>query len=197
MPISSTRVPSSDAGLVQQPVDLGLLRGGQAVPGNAPQRLAALREERAGVRHGVVQERGEELVGEVVVPGDVGAGVLLRVPFLARLARKVEAAQFLQRLGHQRPHPGGEDLHHGGEVIGVPVPGHVGLAQADQAAVAEPGGEGLRTVHGHDRVRRVPSARVRRGLAQDGAVGVADFQRKPAHGGLEDGVRGPAGHAGP
>ena len=46
-----------DAGLVQQPVDLGLLGAGQAVPGDAPQRIAGFREEGAGVRHGLVEER--------------------------------------------------------------------------------------------------------------------------------------------
>ena len=199
VPISRTRVPSFDAGLVQQPVDLGLLRGGQAVPGHVPQGVAAFREEGAGVRHGAVQERGEELVGEVVVPGDVGAGVLLGVAFPARLARQVEAAQLLQRLGHERADAGGEHLHHGGEVVGVPVAGHVGLAQADQAAVAEPGGEGFRPVDGHDGVGGAGSL-VRRPaqccFAQYCAVRVPDFQRQPAHGGLEDGVRGASGHTG-
>ncbi len=41
-----------DAGLVQQAVDLGLLRRGKTVPGHAPQGLAGLREQRTGVGHG-------------------------------------------------------------------------------------------------------------------------------------------------
>ena len=100
----------------------------------------------------VLSEEGrEQVVGQVVVPGDVRAGVLLGVPLGPGRAGQVQPAQFLQRFGHQLSDAGGEDLHHRGEVIGVPVAGHVGLAQADQSAVAEPGREIVRAVHGHHR----------------------------------------------
>ena len=184
VPISSTRVPCPTPALSSRRSIFGLLRGGQAVPGDGLQRLAGSRKDRAGVGHGLVEEQGEELVREVVVPGDVGAGVLLGVAFLPRLARQVERAEFLQRFGHQRPDPGSEDFHDGGEVVGVPVPGHERLAQADQSAVTEPGRERLGTVQGHHRVGLPGRGR----LAQDGAVRVADLQRQVADRGLKDGL---------
>ena len=86
----------------------------------------------------------------------------------------------------------GEHLQHGREVGRVPVAGHVGLAEADQPAVAEPGGEGLRPVDRHD--RGAPGLPVPDPSTVP--VRVADFQRQPADGGLEDGVRGAAGDGG-
>ena len=67
VPISSTCMPGADAGAVQHAVDLAELGVGQVVAGLEPGRR---------VRHRLVEELLEQLVGQVVVPGDVGPAVL-------------------------------------------------------------------------------------------------------------------------
>ena len=86
-------VALADAGQIAHGVVLAPLRVGQ--------RVARL-EHGAGVGHGLVQEGREQVVRQVVVAGDVGAGAGGRVPLHARLQRLVHAPQPLQRPRHQR-----------------------------------------------------------------------------------------------
>lgn len=81
----------SDTCAIQQSIDLPMLRRCEHVPRRGRPYRQIL-EEGTGIRHGVVEEQFEHLVREVVVPGDVRARVLRRIPFTARLLRNVEAS---------------------------------------------------------------------------------------------------------
>jgi hypothetical protein len=120
---------------VADPVELRQLRLLEA-------RVVA-REVGAGIHHPLVEEAGEEVVAEVVVGGDVGAGAVPGV-------LGDEAAQPVQEPA--RAGDGGADPVHlaqfaGGdpdqvdEVVGFPEALDIGLAEADAAAQrAAPGG---------------------------------------------------------
>ena len=83
-----------------------------------------------------------------------------RVP-LACAARSgsYDAAQPLQRPRHQLRQPLGERRQHPGQVVGVPLAGHVGLAEADLAGAAEAVEEGVRPDL-HARRARLPAQRL-------------------------------------
>ena len=167
-------VALADAGQIAHGVVLAPLRVGQRVT-----RL----EHGAGVGHGLVQEGGEQLVRQVVVAGDVGAGAGGRVPLHARLQRLVDAAQPLERPRHQLRQPLGERRQHPDQVVGRPLGRHVGLAEADLAGGGQAVEEGVRPDL-HARRARLPAQRlpVRRDHLQP---------LQPGHGSLEQGARDP------
>ena len=107
-------------------------------------------EHGARVGHGLVQHEGEEVVGEVVVLGDVA---LVVVPARGGQAgRDVEyrtpgPPQPVQTLT-QRAGVAGQGPHQRGEVVGVPPAGHVRGPEADRAR-AQQGAVGATVVHRH------------------------------------------------
>ena len=96
-PTSSTRSPGSSASFAADQLELRLLR--------LLERLGAAREDRARVRHRLVEEQGEELVRHVVVVADGApvARVAVAAPAGAQLGgrRARERAQ-RSRLGPPR-----------------------------------------------------------------------------------------------
>jgi hypothetical protein len=85
------------------------------------------------------------------VPGDVVAGVLLGAALGLGVPGDDKCAQLLQRLGNEGgdvPAQLGEEAT---EVLGVPVAGHVGLAEADQLVGADAAEELRRAVDLHGR----------------------------------------------
>ena len=180
----------SDPSRVEQPVDLAPLRVGQ------PCRVAGQLEQRAGIGHRLVEEHGEQFVGEVVVLGDVAPGLrgLLCCEAEAERRRSAEAvAAQRNQVGHRL----GELGEQPGEVVGTPFAGHIGLAEADQAVAADPAGHRLRPVNHHRRQRRV-------GGADDRAVRVDQPHRQPCRRAAEQpvgdrprhGAQRPIGNAG-
>ena len=78
-----------------------------------------------------------------------------RALLAGRLATLDEPPESLQRLGDQRRHVAGERGEQIGEVgarAGVPIAGHVGLAEADLGVGGETGEERVRSVDHHERV---------------------------------------------
>jgi hypothetical protein len=85
----------------------------------------------------------------------------------------------------QLDQPPGEDGEHAGQVLGVPGPGLIGLAEADQAVGAEPGEELDRAHQPHD--RRVRSA----APAEPASGRTHHAQRQPRHDAGEETPRHP------
>ena len=134
VPISSTRGAGGDAGGVEQPVDLAVLGGLQLTARSADVGIAV--EHRGGVRHRRVQEQREQVVGQVVVALDVSA--------VSRWPPCCPACD-----GRGMHHRGAQAVAKDGGISvdirpamtvstparssDIPVAGHVGLAEADQA----------------------------------------------------------------
>ena len=152
---------------VEQPVDLAPLAGGQVVVGRRQ-----LVEQCARVRHRLVEELGEQLVGQVVVLGDVAPGLRTAVVLRSRRAHHGERAKPLQRRRNQIAQSFGELGEHARQVVGVPVAGHVGLAETDQPVAADPADEGLRPVNRHGGQSRICGA-------DDDAIGIDEPHRQP------------------
>ena len=108
-------------------------------------------EQRGRVAERLVEEGREQVVGEVVVVGDVVAAVGGRAALRPRRPRHHEGAGLLQRRRDEGRQVGGQHRQEAGEVVGVPGLGHVGLAEADQAVAAQPGEELVGPAHGHRR----------------------------------------------
>ena len=106
--------------------------------------------------------------------GDVLTGVRARAALAARRTPHRERPQALQPVGDEPRHLGREHGQERAEVGRVPGPGQVGLTEADQGAVAEPGEELLGSLHGH----LGPTAADRAALQMDG-------HRQSAYAGLE------------
>ena len=100
-------------------------------------------EARGGVGHRLVEEFGEQLVGQVIVLGDVAAGLMPAVVLGTRLAGQRDWAHALQCPRNQIGHRGREHGQDLGQVIGGPLAGHVGLPEPDQTASADPAGQPL------------------------------------------------------
>jgi hypothetical protein len=142
---------------------------------------ALAREVRAGVHHRRVEEAGEEVVAEVVV----GADVLARAAAGVLGDEAAEPVQDAARLGDAGAEgaglvgeAAGADPDQGDQVVGLPEPVDVALAEADRAVQgAAPGG---RVVD--------PDARVEagRGLAVGAAAPVLDHLDLAAAGARED-----------
>ena len=116
VPISSTRVPAPtpvwsssrsslrrwarhEVGTCREP---GVRCGGDGGAGRGgPRRPRRVDEQRRAVGHRLVEERGEHVVGQVVVPRDVVAGVLLGTALGLGVPGDDERAQLLQRLGDE------------------------------------------------------------------------------------------------
>ena len=153
----------ADTGGVEQAVDLsdlGLL-----------ERLPIVGEQRRGVRHGLVQERREQVVGKVVVPGDVPAGPGLIIVLCGGLAGLVEPAEPLQWRGYERVEVTGQRLQYGDQLGRVPLAGHVGLTESDLAVPPQPGEEGPGVGDVEGRTGRRP---------EGAAVGQADVDAGPS-----------------
>ena len=96
---------------------------------------------------------GEQLVGQVVVAVDVARGrphgvvQLVRAAGDARRSRRSRCSRGGTSVGQ----PAGQDGEHAGQVVGVPVAGHVGLAEADQPVGPDPAEE---RVGSHQVIRR-------------------------------------------
>jgi hypothetical protein len=118
-------------GRVEQPVDLAPLGGREPA-------VARIREQCRRVGHRLVQEQREQVVRQVVVLMGVNprAG-LVRVGPGGR-AGHVQSPQPLQLPRDQPVHPAAEQGQQPGQVIALPVARHVGLAESDQAASADP-----------------------------------------------------------
>ena len=113
---------------------------------------------------------------------DVAPGALDGLRVVGRLAAHGQRAQPLQPGRHELVDMSGEDGEQPGQVGAVPVAGHVGLAEPDQAGGTEAAEELPRPVQDHDRGGR--------GLrAEDPAVRQPDPQRQPGHRGVEQGAR--------
>ena len=83
------------ANSVEEPVDLAPLRDGEGVP-------RAL-EQCGGVGHRLIEEQGEQVVRQVVVPGYVAPGTTEVVVLVVRVGPLGEAAQGRNRAGDNRP----------------------------------------------------------------------------------------------
>ena len=122
--------------------------------------LGAL-EPGGGVGHRRVEERREQIVGQVVVGVDVLARALDRVALVVRQLLVDEDAELLQRHRHDRRHPLGERLSRSARSVSFasgPVAGHVGLAEPDLGLGAEPGEERAWAVRPASRVAPAPPA---------------------------------------
>ena len=147
----SAAVP--DARGVEKPVDLAPLGVGEACLAG---RKAA--EQRTGVRHGVVEELGEQVVGQVVVLGDVAPRLPAAVVVRTRLANHGEGPKALQDRRNQFGEPLGELGEQTREIVGAPVAGHVRLAEADEPVAPHPADHRVGPVHEHRRQCRVGGA---------------------------------------
>ena len=154
-----------DARGVEKPVDLASLGVGEACLAG---RKAA--EQRTGVRHGLVEEHGEQVVGQVVVLGDVASRLPAAVVVRTRLANHGEGPKALQDRRNQLGEPLGELGEQTHEIAGAPVTGHVRFAEADEPVAPHPANHRLGPVHEHRRQCRVCGADHR-------AVGVDDPDR--------------------
>ena len=123
-------------------------------------RPAVVVEQGRGVGHGLVEEQGEELVGQVVVSADVAARAVPGLVVNRRLPAHGHPAQPLQRRRHQVADVRGEDGQQAGQVRRIPLAGQVGLAEPDQAAGTEPGVESGWVVQHHDRRAERPGAEI-------------------------------------
>ena len=184
-PISSTREPSVTPAWSSSRSILRTWAVSRSRGRGRPVELAG-REQRGGVAQRRVEEELEEVVGEVVVVGDVVPRVLGAAElFLGRLAHD-EGAQPLEGLGDQVLHPGGQHGEEAAEVLGVPGAGEVGLAEADQLVAAEPQEELLGAAHDHDRT-----------ATAEGLVADVDGDVEPVDGRLEQGPGDPGRRPGP
>ena len=128
------------------PVELGHLR--------LLERRVLAGEDRAGVHHPAVEEGGEELVAEVVVGGDVGAGAAAGVlgdepadPVHEAAGPGDEAADAVELAQFAGGDPDQRD-----QVVGLPEAVDVGLAEADAAAEGTAPGGGVVDPHGRSEV---------------------------------------------
>ena len=134
VPISSSRVPGPSPARSSR---RSILRRCAAPAGARlpPAGLLCPVEQGRGVGHGLVEEEREQLVGQVVVLAHVLAGTFSCLPVGGRRAADDDRAQPLQpgrdEVGDVR-RPGRSAARSGRRA--VPVAGHVGLAEADQAA---------------------------------------------------------------
>ena len=101
----------ADARGVQQAVDLASLRVGQ-VGRRGRQRV----EQRARIRHRFVEELGEQIVGQVVVLGDVAARLGSALVVRTRMADRRKRPKPLQRRRDQLGQPLRELGEHTSEV---------------------------------------------------------------------------------
>ena len=120
--------------------------------------------------------------GQVVVAADVAPGALDGLHVVRRLAAHGQRAQPLQPGRHEVVDMSGEDGEQPGQVGAVPVAGHVGLAEPDQAAGTEAAEELPRPVQDHDRGGRILRA-------EQPAVRQPDPQRQLGYRGSEQGAR--------
>ena len=164
----------SHSRLVEQPVDLAPLRLAEDPVGRDRGTVSGGLEQGRGVRHGLVEEQGEELVGQVIVVADVAARAVPCLFVRGRVPADRQPAHLLQRWRHEVADVHGEDGQQAGQVRAVPVAGQVGLAEPDEPAGAKPGEEGGRVVHHHDR-------RAERPGTEATAAGQPDPDGKPGH----------------
>ncbi len=139
-------------GQVQQLIDLRPLRPGQPLPAGGQSV-----EDGRGIGECVVQEEGEEVVGQVVVVVDVGACPVVGVALADRLPQCPETAQTLQCGGDEGGDVVGEDLQHAHQVLGLPLPRHVGLAEAGEASGGDTPEEGVGGPHREHRTAEAES----------------------------------------
>ena len=133
VPISSTRLPGPTRAASSR---RSILRRCASASCDRCRRQRV--EQRAGVGHRLVEELGEQLIGQVVVLRDVPPGLLgllscergWRTTAIGR--SRCSAAR--NQVGHRL----GELGEHADEVVRAPLAGHVGLAEADQAVAADP-----------------------------------------------------------
>ena len=126
----------ADACLVEDRVDLAQLGVLERLP---LERGRPVEESRA-VRQCLVEEGGEEVVGQVVVRLDVAAGPRQRVALVVRDGAVDDLPEGDPPAWDRRREPRGEGSQHVREVgarRGAPVAGHVGLADADLRVVGE------------------------------------------------------------
>jgi hypothetical protein len=130
------------ADLVEQRVHLAPLGVGQrGLGGDRPAGAVGVEQCRR-VRHRLVQEQREQVVGQVVVAVDVAPGTLHSVAFGPRWPDQHQPPQPLQPGRHERVELAGERGQQTGQLglvplAGVPVAGLVGLAEPDQPAAAQ------------------------------------------------------------
>ena len=98
----------------------------------------ALLPERAGVGHRLVEEEPVEVVAEVVVVLDVRPGLAQALPRGEVGAVAVEPRE--PRAGAPGLEVAHDERDQAGQVVGVPVAGGVGLAEAEARASARAGG---------------------------------------------------------
>ena len=94
VPISSTRLPGPTRAASSSRSILRRCASARSAVGRGQ-----LVEQRAGVGHRLVEELGEQFVGQVVVLGDVVPGLLTAVVLRSRLAHHRDRAHPLQRSG--------------------------------------------------------------------------------------------------
>ena len=96
VPISSTRLPGPTRAVSSR---RSILR--RCASGRCGLDAGSVVEQRARVRHRLVEELGEQVVGQVVVLGDVAARLRSAVVLRPRLAYHRERPKSLQRRGNQ------------------------------------------------------------------------------------------------
>ena len=153
VPISSTRLPGPTRAVSSS---RSILR--RCAVARSSWDAGELVEQRARVCHGLVEEFGEQLVRQVVVVGDVAPGLREAVVLRARVPHHRERPEPLQRRGNEFDEALGELGEHAGQIVGVPVACHVGLAEADQAVAADPAHQRVRPVDDHRRQCRIGGA---------------------------------------
>jgi hypothetical protein len=138
---------------VKQAIDLASLRVGKVGRGSRPSV-----EQRTRVRHGFVEELGEQVIGQVVVLGDIAARLCSAIVLGTRRPHHCQVPKSLQDGWNQLGYGLSELVEQADGVVGAPVACHVGLAESDQAVAAEPASEGFWTVDHHRRQCRVGGA---------------------------------------
>ena len=169
---------------VEQAVDLAPLGVGQLRSGG---RQGV--EEGAGVGQRLVEELPEQLIGQIVVLGDVLTSLFAVVELRTRLADNGDRPEPLKRPGNEVVHRPRELGEHTRQVVGAPLARHVGLAETDEAVAADPSRQRVGAMNHHRRQCRVCGA-------DDRAVGIDHAQRQARRGIAEQALRRSAPRSG-
>ena len=149
----------------------------------------ALLPQRAGVGHRLVEEEPVEVVAEVVVVLDVRPGLAQALPRGDVGAVAVEPRE--PRAGAPGLEVANDERDQAGQVVGVPVPGGVGLAEAEAGRARDPAEDVVRGDGDDDRVARAGPVHAPAGESQLERA-VLDPAERPERGALGEAGADPA-----
>ncbi len=109
-------------------------------------------EQRARVRHGLVEELDEQIAGHiVVVRGDVALHLFPAESRHVRLSADPERFEPAQSARDEVVQRRRQDGQHRDQICRLPFAGHVGLAEADESMASHPARQPVRIVDGQRR----------------------------------------------